>query len=129
MIPDCWTNFIQRSTGSNGVYEVVSGYRSPPTNARLRQKSGGVAKRSLHMQGRAIDVRLSDVSLANLRESALAMKAGGVGVYRKSNFLHLDTGRFRTWQAFGPGLPAGQPRLLRAIQVNRQTGNEGPVQP
>ena len=88
---------LQQSVESNGVFEVISGYRSPKTNARLRNKSHGVAKRSLHMQGRAVDVRLTGVSTGNLRKAALAMKAGGVGYYRKSDFLHLDTGRFRTW--------------------------------
>jgi uncharacterized protein YcbK (DUF882 family) len=86
-----------RTAGSRGVYEVVSGYRSPATNAALREKSNGVARRSLHMQGRAIDVRLTDVETAELREIALALKRGGVGYYAKSGFVHLDTGRFRTW--------------------------------
>jgi uncharacterized protein YcbK (DUF882 family) len=88
---------LQQSVDSSGVFEVISAYRSPKTNAKLRNKSNGVAKKSLHMQGRAIDVRLTDVSTGNLRKAALAMKAGGVGYYKKSNFLHLDTGRFRTW--------------------------------
>jgi uncharacterized protein YcbK (DUF882 family) len=88
---------LQQSVGSGGVFEVISGYRSPRTNAKLRNKSNGVARKSLHMQGRAIDVRLTDVPTGNLRKAALAMKAGGVGYYKKSDFLHLDTGRFRTW--------------------------------
>jgi len=88
---------LQQSVNSSGVFEVISGYRSPRTNAKLRNKSNGVARKSLHMQGRAIDVRLTDVSSGNLRKAALAMRAGGVGYYKKSNFLHLDTGRFRTW--------------------------------
>ncbi len=88
---------LQQSVGSGGVFEVISGYRSPRTNAKLRNKSNGVARKSLHMQGRAIDVRLTDVSTGNLYKAALAMKAGGVGYYKKSDFLHLDTGRFRTW--------------------------------
>ena len=88
---------LQQSVDSSGVFEVISGYRSPRTNAKLRNKSNGVARKSMHMQGRAIDVRLTDVSTGNLRKAALAMKAGGVGYYKKSNFLHLDTGRFRTW--------------------------------
>ena len=83
--------------GSRGVYEVVSGYRSPTTNAALRSNSSGVARRSLHMEGRAIDVRLSDVETADLREIALGLRRGGVGYYAKSDFVHLDTGRFRTW--------------------------------
>ena len=78
-------------------FEVISGYRSPHTNATLRRKSEGVAARSLHMSGRAIDVRIDDVPLATLRRSALALRAGGVGYYPASNFVHLDTGRARVW--------------------------------
>jgi len=88
---------LKRMTGSNGVYQVISGYRSPATNSKLRNKSSGVAKKSLHMQGRAIDVRLTGVDCANLRKAAVSLKTGGVGLYRKSNFVHLDTGRYRTW--------------------------------
>ena len=88
---------LQQSVDSGGVFEVISGYRSPRTNASLRNKSNGVATKSLHMQGRAIDIRLTDVATRNLHKAAMAMKAGGVGFYKKSNFLHLDTGRFRTW--------------------------------
>ena len=83
--------------GSNGVFEVISGYRSPETNARLRSGSNGVAKGSLHMQGRAIDFRLTDVPTSTIRDTARALKRGGVGYYGKSDFVHLDTGRFRTW--------------------------------
>jgi len=86
-----------RAVGDHGDYEVISGYRSPATNAALRSKSDGVARRSLHMQGRAIDVRLTGVDSAVLREVALDLKRGGVGYYVKSDFVHLDTGRFRTW--------------------------------
>lgn len=88
---------IQLATGSKGHYEIISGYRSPTTNNMLRSKSNGVAKRSLHMQGKAIDVRLTDVSTDSVRRAAIALKVGGVGYYKKSNFVHLDTGRFRTW--------------------------------
>ena len=88
---------LKRMTGSNGVYEVISAYRSPKTNSKLRNKSSGVAKKSLHMQGRAIDVRLTGVDCRNLRKAALAIKSGGVGLYRKSDFVHLDTGPHRTW--------------------------------
>lgn len=78
-------------------YEIISGYRSPATNARLRAASSGVARRSLHMEGRAIDVRLPGVDCARLRDLALDMGAGGVGYYAKSDFVHLDTGRVRSW--------------------------------
>ena len=89
---------LQQQLGNKGTYQVISGYRSPTTNARLQEVSnGGVAKRSLHMQGRAIDIRLPGVELKHLRQVALNQKAGGVGYYKKSNFVHLDTGRTRFW--------------------------------
>jgi uncharacterized protein YcbK (DUF882 family) len=78
-------------------YEIISGYRSPATNAMLHSKSRGVSERSLHMQGRATDVRLKGVSCADLRDLALAARRGGVGYYEKSNFVHVDTGRVRSW--------------------------------
>jgi uncharacterized protein YcbK (DUF882 family) len=87
---------LQSSLGG-GTYEVVSGYRSPGTNALLRSKSPGVARRSLHMQGRAVDARLTGVELASLRRAALELERGGVGYYPASDFVHLDTGRFRIW--------------------------------
>jgi len=83
--------------GSREPFNVISGYRSPETNAKLRQNSNGVAKKSLHMQGMAIDVALADRDLKVVRKVALAMKAGGVGYYPKSGFVHLDTGRVRFW--------------------------------
>ena len=82
---------------SRGNFEVISGYRSPQTNAALRHATTGVAEKSLHIQGQAIDVRLTSAKTAALRDAALALKAGGVGYYAKSNFVHLDTGAFRSW--------------------------------
>lgn len=78
-------------------YEIISGYRSPKTNAMLHSRSNGVATRSLHMDGKAIDVRLSGFSCKKLRDLALSMRRGGVGYYVSSNFVHLDTGRVRSW--------------------------------
>jgi uncharacterized protein YcbK (DUF882 family) len=78
-------------------YEVISGYRSPQTNAALRQHSRGVAEHSLHLQGRAIDVRLPGVATHKLRELALGMGRGGVGFYPQLDFVHLDNGRVRYW--------------------------------
>jgi uncharacterized protein YcbK (DUF882 family) len=78
-------------------FEVISGYRSPHTNAMLNAQSSGVARRSLHMDGKAIDVRLVGYRTDKLRDLALAMRRGGVGYYAKSDFVHLDTGRVRTW--------------------------------
>ena len=88
---------LARITGSRRPFQVISGYRSPGTNAMLRKQGSGVAKRSLHMQGKAIDVRLADVQTSQLQRAAIDLRAGGVGFYPKSNFVHLDTGRFRTW--------------------------------
>ena len=88
---------LQQQVDKAGTYHIISGYRSPKTNAKLRQHSNGVAKRSLHMQGKAIDVRLPGVQLKHLRQAALQLKAGGVGYYPKSNFVHIDTGRPRFW--------------------------------
>ena len=88
---------LQAAIGSTGRFQIISGYRSPQTNALLRDKTRGVAKRSLHMRGRAIDIRLTDVRTKTVREAALSMQRGGVGYYPKSDFVHLDTGRFRTW--------------------------------
>lgn len=80
-----------------GNFEVISGYRSPHTNAALRQVTSGVAEKSLHIKGRAIDVRLTSAKTTALRDAAIALKAGGVGYYAKSNFVHVDTGNVRTW--------------------------------
>lgn len=85
------------AAGVEPRYEIISGYRSPGTNARLASASSGVARRSLHMDGRAIDVRLRGVPCATLRDLAVAAGRGGVGYYRSSDFVHLDTGRVRTW--------------------------------
>lgn len=86
-------------TGSTGTFEVISGFRSPHTNQMLRGRSAasGVAQRSLHLFGQAIDVRLTGTDVAHLRKAAVAMGRGGVGFYPESDFVHLDTGRFRTW--------------------------------
>lgn len=89
---------VRALLGARMPYDVISGYRCPDTNGRLRQKGGGgVAKKSLHMEGRAIDVRLPGVPLAELRDAALSLQAGGVGFYPDSQFVHLDTGRVRRW--------------------------------
>lgn len=79
-------------------FEIISAYRSPHTNERLRERGGGgVARRSLHLDGRAIDLRLPGVPLADLRDAAIELRAGGVGYYARERFVHIDTGRVRTW--------------------------------
>jgi uncharacterized protein YcbK (DUF882 family) len=87
----------QQRVGSTGTYEIISAYRSPKTNEMLRRNGGGVAKRSMHLQGKAIDVRLTDADTRDLRQAGLDLSRGGVGYYSKSNFVHLDTGRVRRW--------------------------------
>lgn len=88
---------VQRAYGDSGVFEVISGYRSPQSNAKLLRESWGVARHSLHMVGKAIDVRRTGMKTRTLREIALELQRGGVGYYAKSDFVHLDTGRYRTW--------------------------------
>jgi len=88
---------VQGELGTREPFQIISGYRSPKTNARLAADSDGVAKRSLHVEGKAIDVRLEGCGIATLRDTALGLRAGGVGYYPKSNFVHLDIGRVRAW--------------------------------
>lgn len=88
---------LQRTLNSRGTFEVISAYRSPQTNDMLRKRSNGVARRSQHLLGKAIDVRLDDVELQRLRDTAIEMQRGGVGYYPQPNFVHLDVGRVRRW--------------------------------
>ena len=88
---------LARSANSTEPFHVISGYRSPRTNSTLRAHSAGVAKYSLHMEGKAIDIRLPGVSLGHLRDRALGLARGGVGYYPGSDFVHVDTGRVRSW--------------------------------
>jgi len=90
-------NDLRLATGTRSPFQVISGYRSPRTNEMLRANGHGVAGGSLHLQGRAIDVRLADVDSAVLRDAALEAGRGGVGYYRSSDFVHVDTGRVRRW--------------------------------
>ena len=83
--------------GTRASYQVISGYRSPKTNAMLHKASNGVATRSLHMQGMAIDIRVQGVDLGRLHKAALAEGRGGVGYYPSSNFVHVDVGPVRQW--------------------------------
>ncbi|MCR5878474.1 YcbK family protein [Phenylobacterium sp. J367] len=82
---------------TNQPFQIISGYRSPKTNAALHAKSKGVASNSQHTLGKAVDVRIQGVDLRNLQKAALNVGAGGVGFYPKSNFVHVDTGRVRQW--------------------------------
>jgi uncharacterized protein YcbK (DUF882 family) len=89
---------VAQVLGVDPVFSVISGYRSPQTNALLHERSSGVARRSMHLEGRAIDVRIAGVDCAHLAGRALDLTRGGVGYYRASDFVHLDTGAFRTWK-------------------------------
>ncbi len=85
------------ATESSGVFQIISAYRSPATNEQLRQTRVGVEEHSLHIEGRAIDVRLTDVPTRTLKAAAINLRQGGVGYYAVSNFVHLDTGPVRSW--------------------------------
>jgi uncharacterized protein YcbK (DUF882 family) len=89
---------VKTALGAREPFQVISGYRCPVTNDKLRNtRSGGVATRSLHMDGKAIDIRIPGVPLEELRDAALSLRAGGVGYYPREQFVHVDTGRVRNW--------------------------------
>lgn len=91
---------IKQALGhDDAVFEILSGYRSPKTNAMLMRTSRAVAQRSLHMTGKAIDVRLGDIPTRSIRDVAVRLSRGGVGYYSRSDFVHLDTGNVRQWGA------------------------------
>jgi uncharacterized protein YcbK (DUF882 family) len=90
-------NDVSDKFGDNQVLHIISGYRSPESNAKLAAASDGVAKHSMHMDGKAIDIRMPGRNLAQLHKAAMSMKAGGVGYYPDSQFVHMDTGRVRYW--------------------------------
>jgi uncharacterized protein YcbK (DUF882 family) len=79
------------------VFHIISGYRSPATNARLRRESGKVAQNSFHMYGKAVDLRLPGYTTRNLRKDFVRLQSGGVGYYGRSDFIHIDTGPVRFW--------------------------------
>ena len=88
---------VSAQFGSNKVLHVISGYRSPESNQLLAERSNGVARHSMHMEGKAIDVRMPGLELASLHKAAMNAKGGGVGYYPDSQFVHMDTGRLRHW--------------------------------
>ncbi len=90
-------NILHHKMNGRQPFHVISGYRSPKTNAKLNKQSNGVAKKSLHMQGKAIDIRLPGRQLSELRKASLNLHIGGVGYYPTSDFIHIDTGRVRRW--------------------------------
>ncbi len=88
---------LKKVLGITDPFHVISGYRSPETNAMLSKQSSKVAKKSLHMQGKAIDFRLPGIDLKDVHRAALSLKGGGVGLYTHSDFIHLDVGAVRQW--------------------------------
>jgi uncharacterized protein YcbK (DUF882 family) len=88
---------IRAKAGSSTCLHIISGYRSPRTNALLRRRSRGVARKSLHMRGHAADIRVPGLSTARLRQIAMDLKRGGVGYYPRADFVHVDIGRVRAW--------------------------------
>lgn len=90
-------NDVSDKFGDAQVLHVISGYRSPESNAKLAAASGGVARHSMHLEGKAIDIRIPGKNLAQLHKAAMSMRGGGVGYYPDSQFVHMDTGRVRYW--------------------------------
>ncbi len=88
---------LRQKLDTEQPFHIISGYRSPKTNAMLRRRGRGVAKKSMHMKGRAIDLRIPKRSTKAVRRAALALRLGGVGYYPSSGFVHVDTGRVRQW--------------------------------
>ncbi len=93
---DIWAA-SHRLMDADAPYMMLSGYRSPETNAMLRSRSRGVARNSLHMKGQAADLRMQNRSVSQMARAAAACKAGGVGKYSRSNFVHMDCGPVRVW--------------------------------
>jgi uncharacterized protein YcbK (DUF882 family) len=85
-----------RLGGGNEIH-VISGYRSPQYNDHLLSRGRKVAKQSLHLEGRALDIRIPGTALSLLQRTALSLRLGGVGYYPRGNFVHIDSGAFRTW--------------------------------
>ena len=89
---------MKQTLGREEAFQVISGYRCRTTNSMLHDtRGGGVAKHSLHMDGKAVDIRLAGISIADLRDTALSLRLGGVGYYQREHFVHVDTGRVRRW--------------------------------
>ncbi|WON78219.1 YcbK family protein [Serratia sp. UGAL515B_01] len=88
---------LQGLLGTTKPVQLISGYRSIDTNNEMREHKRGVAKKSYHTKGQAMDFHIEGIQLNNIRKAALKMRAGGVGYYPRSNFVHIDTGPVRTW--------------------------------
>ncbi|MFZ5774002.1 MAG: YcbK family protein [Thermodesulfobacteriota bacterium] len=92
-----YLNQVDQLLGGSNEIHVISGYRSPNYNNQLIQRGHKVAKNSLHLQGRALDIRIPGTELTTLHQAALSLRLGGVGFYPGDNFVHIDSGAFRTW--------------------------------
>jgi|SRR6185369_9260694 len=92
-----YLNRLDNSLGGGNEIQIISGYRSPSYNSKLRSHSKGVARHSLHTKGKAIDLAIAGIGLDTIRRTALALTAGGVGYYPRSGFVHIDSGDFRAW--------------------------------
>lgn len=92
-----YLNTIDKNLGGGNEFHIISGYRSPDYNGLLRREGHRVAKHSLHLRGKAIDISVPGVGLDKLRRTALSLKCGGVGYYPGAGFVHIDSGSFRTW--------------------------------
>lgn len=114
--------YLQQRLALAGPLEVVCGYRSPATNAMLRRRSRGVAKDSLHMAGKAIDIGFKGPTLAAVHRAALELGAGGVGYYPASGFIHLDSGAPRQWQQ-GSGGQVSRRARARAARLRAARGS------
>lgn len=88
---------LKRKLGTNEAFHIISGYRSPATNSQMRESNAGVAKKSYHMRGMAVDIRVPGRELSYLRTAALDIGTGGVGYYPRSDFIHVDVGPVRQW--------------------------------
>jgi uncharacterized protein YcbK (DUF882 family) len=112
---------IQRVTASTAPIHVICGYRSPRTNARMRWSRRGVSGHSLHMLGKAVDIRIPGVDLSRVHHAALMLHGGGVGFYPRSDFVHIDVGAFRTWGAHGHGGSQGEEWQDETVVAEAQT--------
>jgi uncharacterized protein YcbK (DUF882 family) len=95
---DLLASLTQALAQPDAEIDIVCGYRTPQSNQYLRRHSPGVAEHSLHIQAKAIDIRIPGVSSWTVRKTALALARGGVGYYSRSNFVHVDVGRVRHWE-------------------------------
>jgi uncharacterized protein YcbK (DUF882 family) len=92
-----YLNLVDKKLGGGNEIHIISGYRTPSYNSFLKSKCGGVARHSLHLAGKAIDIAVPGVGLDKVRHAAVALRLGGVGYYPGDGFVHIDSGTFRTW--------------------------------